>query len=196
MAYESACKGLKGHSIDAKLVGVNAAREALGRLPPFSTSPIVQSFLSELKAADDPPRYRVPEDPGVTEYYALTQDMTKPDVRQNFEAQCVGRAWCFRASEYLGNGGGEARDSALKWKDVYFRQRDGSFLQKLDVCNTEKISLSISSNKTAYGRCSRTKELVKDDPLDACKVLIQIYMRVLCLTFSGELFPVGSPLDQ
>ena len=57
VAYESACRGLKGHTIEAKLVGVNAAHEALGLLPPFSTSPIVRSFLTELKAADDPPKY-------------------------------------------------------------------------------------------------------------------------------------------
>jgi hypothetical protein len=189
IAYES-CLGLKGHSIEAKLVGVNAAHESLGLVGPFSVSPIVRGFLSELKAADAPPVYRVPVDPSASEYYALTHDLEEPDARQIFEAQCVGRAWCMRASEYLGNGGGKARTDALQWKDVYFRKKDGEFLQGREVECAGKVTLSISSNKNAYGRCSRTKEVVREDPLDAGKVLAGMYLRILKRT--GETPRPGS----
>lgn len=180
LAYESV-RGLRGSSIAGKVVGVNHAHEELGLLPPFSTSLLARKHLKELKDQDDPPKFRVPVDPSVSEYYALTHGMSDPSVVDVFEAQCTGRSWCMRSSEYLAKDSSKPRADALKWKDVYFREADGKILQGLEVSHcARRVTCSISSNKNPYGRCTRTKEIAEEDALDGGRALRERYIRYLC----------------
>ena len=71
---------------------------------------------------------------------------------------------------------------ALKWKDVGFRKGNTEILTGTEVARADKVQLSILSSKNAAGRCTRTAAMVQDDPLDAIKMLIYEYLRVLEIT--------------
>ena len=185
MTYERAVQGIKGSSLDAKLVGVNAAHEAIGLLPPFSTAPMASAYLKELKSQDAPPAQRVAVCPRVTQLYALTHDVCDSRVRQNITAQQVGRRWCLRSKEYLAKTKGSKPDQqALKWKDVLFRTLEGDRLQGKDVIKARKITLSVMSNKNKLARCTRTTRIVESDALDPVKMLIFEYNEILVRTGS------------
>ena len=84
--------------------------------------------------------------------------------------------------EYLSDDSGKPDERALKWKDVGFRRGRNEILTGANVARANKIQMSVLSSKNASGRCTRTACMVEEDPLDAVKMLIFEYLRVIDIT--------------
>jgi hypothetical protein len=190
LAHESRVHGLKGGSIRSKTLAVNKHHVDNFLKAPFTAGSTASAFLRDLENLDAPALGRLAVTLGAVELFALENSfhsgLTDPDFdKLNFTtAMSLAIMFMLRSIEYLCPTGSTALARGLHWRDVIFKKEVLGLWLTLtgpEVSYSTALSLSISSNKNALGRCTRTAHATTS-PVCAVGLMRLLYSATLIRT--------------